>query len=204
MADEIKDTTEIVEPEGAPITDTEPEKKQRLYGADEFKQVIAQRDAAKKAARELQEKIDLADQAQKEKNEEFKTLYETAKQKADQLEKEKTEIQTAAMRTQKAAALQIAAKESGMIDPKDASLFVKIDDLELSENGDVIGLEETITKLKETKAHLFAAPAGAPGVHKGTPGGLGALSKEDYLKSPTKAQELYRTNPAKFREIMGT
>lgn len=199
-------TVDTVKPEGEEVTQPEeqqPEKKSgRMYSESEFKEVIRSRDEAKRKARELAEAAEQSEIEKRKEQDQYRELYETEKEKRERIEAERADIEKRTIEMQKKTALTLAAKDAGMVDASDAALFVKLDDLTIDDSGNVVGVSEAMEALKESKAHLFAAQQGAK-PHQGIPGGGGGISKEDLLKSPTKAQELYQKDPGKYREIMG-
>jgi predicted phage tail protein len=197
---ELTISEEVEKPEGEVQA---PEKPKRMYHETEFKQVIAQRDSVKQKARELEVKLQEIEKQQLEKNAEYQKLYESEKERAARLESEKQELHNTAIKAQKLSALKLQAKESGMIDVSDAGLFVNLDDISLTDDGNIEGVNEAIEKLKTAKPHLFAQQT-PPGIHKGTPGtNGGVMTREELLKNPLKMQELFINNPTKYREIMG-
>lgn len=87
-------------------------------------------------------------------------------------------------------------------DPNDILAFINKDGLELSDDGEVKGLEDAINNLKESKSYLFASnkPTGKTPLGGSDP--TGGITKEQFnAMNYTDKVALYESDPSKYQEL---
>lgn len=87
-------------------------------------------------------------------------------------------------------------------DPNDILAFINKDELELTDEGEVKGLEDAINNLKESKSYLFASnkPTGKTPLGGSDP--TGGITKEQFnAMNYTDKVALYESDPSKYQEL---
>jgi hypothetical protein len=194
MADTIQD-----KPEGKADTETAS----RTYSAEEFKQVIAERQAAKEKARTLEatltEKLAAEKKAADElalKNGEFEKLALAKAAEAEAARKELEQHKAGAAIEAKRFDVKFAAQEAGANDAADVLALI-----DLSKVTDAESVKVAIEALKTSKPYLFKGEQHT-GVATAHAAGKQPLTRAELLKSPVAASRMQRENPAQFNRIM--
>lgn len=87
-------------------------------------------------------------------------------------------------------------------DPNDILAFINKDELELTDDGEVKGLEDAINTLRESKSYLFASnkPTGKTPLGGSDP--TGGITKEQFnAMNYTDKVALYESDPSKYQEL---
>lgn len=89
-------------------------------------------------------------------------------------------------------------------DPNDILAFINKDGLELTDDGEVKGLEDAINNLKESKSYLFASnkPTGKTPAGGSNPSG-GLTTEQFNAMSFDERQDLYTNDPTTFNKLIG-
>lgn len=142
-------------------------------------------------------------------------LEELKKVDAEGLQTKITELQTAneTTKTEYEASLKdlqltnaIKLAVNGKVHDEDvATTLIDKEQLVISDDGEIVGLDKQIESLKESKAYLFksdAPPANDPQiVPPGNPNGGGGTTKSIDQMSYQELADLKTNNPAKFAEL---
>lgn len=139
-----------------------------------FDEVIGSKNELKTQLGEVSKQFEELKKASKGNEELTKQIEELQKKNGDWEGKYKSTLLESAI---KVKAIQEKAK-----DVDDISKFLDVSKLEISEDGSVKGLDEQLTKLKETKAYLFDLGTSAPnGLGANPPNGGNTQTEEQEL-----------------------
>lgn len=116
----------------------------------------AERDARKTAERELA--------AMRSRLKEFedrdKTELQKANERAEAAEKAAAETQTRYQAMVTRSAIEQAAQQAGAIDPEAVYLIAQSQGINYDDDGQPVGIDDTIKALTTQRPHLFRTPAG--------------------------------------------
>jgi deoxyribodipyrimidine photolyase len=130
----------------------------------EFQKVVQQRQAEKKARKELEDKLQAIEKGEAEKQGEYKKLYESSAAKYE-------ELRTSWLKDKVTNSVQSALLKAGCADAELALAAGKSELLEFDENeGKVDGVDAWIEELKQRKPILFQSVK-TPTINPSTPGG---------------------------------
>jgi hypothetical protein len=171
----------------------------RTYAADEFQEVVKQRDEAKKKARDLEAQQQEQERQKLENQKEFENLYQKEKDRAEKLQTELDDSKKTRERDRKVYELGLEAKAQGIADVRDAEALIDLETITV-QDGKVMGVKEAVEKLKTDKPYLFGQkPVGTDSSRPRPPD---VTTREEILKSPMKLQKLKDENPAEYDRIV--
>lgn len=133
-----------------------------------FDELVGQKNLVKTQADELGQQLETLKKASKGNEELTKTIEQLQKQNGDWEGKYKSTLLE--------SAIKIKAMSEKAKDPSDLLKFLDASKLEITETGEVKGLEEQLKTLKESKAYLFDVAGGTPPPN---PAGGGGNTKTD-------------------------
>jgi hypothetical protein len=138
-------------------------------GKESTPYAVFQDEASFKARLEGESKTQFDSRAKELGFDSFENL-QAARQKAE--DEKKATLDTANARLVNAE-IKIAAQAVGFIDPADAVALVDRSGLRVDDQGNVVGVKETIEKLAKGKPHLLT------GKNTGSPGSAGNIGRQD-------------------------
>lgn len=181
--------------------------------ADELKRTVTnvkrERDEAKEKARILEEQRVAAEEDRLREKSEFKELYEREKSAAQKM-KEDWEAEKAATNKEKihSASLEIAAalgdKESSVkLLTREAKDYISIDagKIKYEIGGIEVDKQAVMKMLLEEYANICKSSGANGGGAVGGKNGGAAKKPEEY--SEAERMQMYRSEPAKFKELFG-
>lgn len=146
--------------------------------------------------KEKERELERYRQAEQTKTDAEKSELERAKSRIAELEGSITERDKALAVARKRAAFELAAYKAGVVDVEAATMLASLDDLEVSEDGSVLGTEDLMKALQEKRPFLFGSAnrdepsafggggntGGAPGVRLYSAEEIQAMDAEAFAK----------------------
>lgn len=169
----------------AQAPEAEPEAP-KTFDEGYVKKLRAEAAESRTKARELQDRLQKIEDAEK-------TELERATSRAEEAEKARDEAVSRANATLIRAAVVAEAAKQGAVDPDVVVALLESDAVAITEDGEVEGVQQAVTGLLEAKPFLLGDQGKPPAGPSG--GGLRETPSE-----PTAAElrELAKTNPAEF------
>jgi DNA repair exonuclease SbcCD ATPase subunit len=128
---------------------------------------------------------------------------EDLENKLKDLEKANGDWETKYKAAQIDAAIKLAAKDAK--DPADVLAFVDKSKLQLNEDGSIVGLDDALKTLRESKAYLFgdSEPAGLRGRQPHPPGNTPPSMTKDQFNQLGYSDrvKLYNENPDLYKQL---
>lgn len=155
MADETSNTSEEQQ-EQEPQEQRQDRRDDEQLGQPGLNALRAERDARKTAERELAATRDRL----KEFEDRDKTELQKANERAEAAEKAAAETQTRYKAMVTRSAIEQAAQQAGAIDPEAVYLIAQSQGINYDDDGQPVGVADTIKALTTQRPHLFRTPAG--------------------------------------------
>ena len=170
---------------------------------DRFKEVNDTLKSERTAKEAIEKKLAEYENKKLEEEKNYLAISEKAKKEAEEARAKMTEIENKRVKERKEFSIGLEAKSQGINDIDDAIRLIDVSQIEVDENGNVVGVKEAIEKMKKDKPYLFSQENGGWKPETGKVN-ANAITKEELVKNGKLANDMYTNNRKEYNRIMGT